>query len=201
MCWVMPPASVSTTAVFADRVEQRRLAVVDVPHDRDDRRAGLERLVRVVERLGLVLLLAGVLDRHLALERFGDRGDLVVGEGLRRGLHRAEIHQHLDDLAHRDAERLREVAQRDAGLDGHGPARCDDLAWLLGAAVDRPVAGALALAGPRPSAAAFDDDAPLPVPRSAAASWSDWSSAWHLPLKCRAARARARHGRLCEVCG
>ena len=31
---------------LADRVEQRRLAVVDVAHDRDDRRAVLERLLR-----------------------------------------------------------------------------------------------------------------------------------------------------------
>ena len=31
----------------ADRVEQRRLAVVDVTHDRDDRRTRLKRLFRV----------------------------------------------------------------------------------------------------------------------------------------------------------
>ena len=36
---------------LADRVEQRRLAVVDVAHDRDDRRPRLQRLVGVVERL------------------------------------------------------------------------------------------------------------------------------------------------------
>ena len=39
MCCVMPPASRSATRVVADRIEQRRLAVVDVAHDRDDRRA------------------------------------------------------------------------------------------------------------------------------------------------------------------
>ena len=87
---------------LADRVEQRRLAVVDVAHDRDDRRAGLERLLGVVVRLRLGLLLAGVLDRDLALELGGDQLDLVVGERLGRGLHLAEVHQHLDDLRHRD---------------------------------------------------------------------------------------------------
>ncbi len=66
MCCVMPPASVATTRASADRVEQRRLAVVDVAHDRDDRRPRLERLLRVVERLGLLLLVGGVLDRDLA---------------------------------------------------------------------------------------------------------------------------------------
>ena len=39
MCCVMPPASRSATRVVANRVEQRRLAVIDVAHDGDDRRA------------------------------------------------------------------------------------------------------------------------------------------------------------------
>ena len=39
MCCVMPPASRSATFVVADGVEQRRLAVVDVAHDGDDRGA------------------------------------------------------------------------------------------------------------------------------------------------------------------
>ena len=41
---------------LADRVEQRRLAVVDVAHDRDDRRARREVLLGVLERLGLLVL-------------------------------------------------------------------------------------------------------------------------------------------------
>ena len=53
-------------ARVADRVEQRRLAVVDVAHDRDDRRPRLEGVIRVVELLGLLLLVGGVLDRDLA---------------------------------------------------------------------------------------------------------------------------------------
>ena len=45
MCWVMPPASPARDLGLADRVEQRRLAVVDVAHDRDDRRALDQRLL------------------------------------------------------------------------------------------------------------------------------------------------------------
>ena len=75
---------------LADRVEQRRLAVVDVAHDRDDRRAVLERLLGVVVGLRLGLLVVGVLDRDLALELGRDQLDLVVGERLGRGLHLAE---------------------------------------------------------------------------------------------------------------
>ena len=50
----------------------------------------------------------------------GDQLDLLVGERLRRRPHLAEAHQDLDDLRHRHAERLREVADGDAGLDGDG---------------------------------------------------------------------------------
>jgi hypothetical protein len=87
-----------------DGVEERRLAVVDVAHDRDARRAGGERLLGVVVRLGLGVLLAGVLDRHLALELGPDQLDLLVEERLRRGPHLAEAHEDLDELGHRNAE-------------------------------------------------------------------------------------------------
>ena len=97
---------------LADRVEQRRLAVVDVAHDRDDRRPRSEILLAVVVRRGLELLLGGVLDRDLALELRADDLDLLVGERLRRRPHLAEAHEDLDELGHRDAERLREVLDR-----------------------------------------------------------------------------------------
>ena len=113
-------------ARVADRVEQRRLAVVDVAHDRDDRRARLELLVGVVERLRLLLLVGGVLDRDLALELGGDELDLFVAQRLGRRAHLAETHEELDELRHRDAERLREVLDADAGLDGDGAGRRRD---------------------------------------------------------------------------
>ncbi len=100
---------------LADRVEQRRLAVVDVAHDRDDRRPVGEVLLRVLVRLRLELLVGGVLDRHLTLQLGGDQLHLVVGQRLRRRLHRAEVHQDLDDLGRLHAERLREL------LDGRRP--------------------------------------------------------------------------------
>ena len=86
---------------LADRVEQRRLAVVDVAHDRHDGRPRGEVLLGVLVRLGLELLVGRVLDRHLALQLGGDQLDLLVGERLRRRLRRAERHQDLDDLRHR----------------------------------------------------------------------------------------------------
>ena len=144
---------------LADRVEQRRLAVVDVAHDRHDRRARLQRLLGVLVDLGLAVVVVGVLDRHLALELGGDQHHLVVGERLGRGLHRPEAHQQLDDLRHRNAERLREVAERDAGLDGRGTGRRNDLARLPRPAVGRAVAGALALPLAGTAAALVDDDA------------------------------------------
>ena len=106
----------------ADRVEQCRLAVVDVAHDRDDRRARREVRLGVLDDLGLVLV-GRVLDRDLALDLGRDQLDLVVGERLRRGPHLAEAHQGLDDLRHRHAERGREVLDGDARLDRDGPGR------------------------------------------------------------------------------
>ena len=164
---------------LADRVEQGRLAVVDVAHDRHDRRPRDERLLGVVERLRLCLVVVGVLDRHLAVELEGDHLHLFVGERLGRGLHRPQVHQHLDDLRHRDPEGLREVAQRDAGLDGYRPCRRRYVARGLRDAIALAVARTLALARAGTPGAAVDDDAPSPVSGASAPSWSDRSTAWH----------------------
>ena len=115
----------------ADRVEQRRLAVVDVAHDRDHGRPRDEVLRVVLDDLGLDLLVVGVLDRDLALQLGGEQLDLVVGQRLRRGLQRAEAHQDLDDVLHPDADRLGEVADGDPRLEADRPGRLDDLARLL----------------------------------------------------------------------
>ncbi len=58
---------------LANRIEKGRLPVVDVAHDRDDRRTREEILVRVVEVLWLQLFLRCVLDGDLALELGADR--------------------------------------------------------------------------------------------------------------------------------
>ena len=151
---------------LADRVQQRRLAVVDVAHDRDDRRPRREIFLGVLVDLRHLFLIGGVLDRDLTPELGPDQLDLLVGERLRDLDHVPEPHHDLDDLDGWDAQGLREVADRDARWDGDGTGRGDDLARRR----LRPVAAAAAL--PRVaralSAGALDDDAALPSGRSLA---------------------------------
>jgi hypothetical protein len=83
----------------ADRVEQQRLAVVDVTHDRHDRRAddegrlvvvvGAEGEVEAVEQ-GRVLLLRRD-DLHVVAQVGAEQLQRLVGAGLRRGHHLAEL--------------------------------------------------------------------------------------------------------------
>ena len=101
----------------ADRVQQRRLAVVDVAHDRDDRRAVGEVLVGVlVDGLGLDLV-GRVDDLDLLAELLGEDADGVVGQRLRERRHLAEHHELLDDLRDGHAHRLGDVLDRRAGVD------------------------------------------------------------------------------------
>ena len=159
---------------LANRVEQARLAVVDVAHDRDHRGTQDEIRLRVLEDLGLLVFLGDVLDRHLALQLGGDQLDLLVGERLRGSPHLAEVHEDLDQLRHRDAQRLREVADRDAGLNGHRPGRGDDLAGLLRRA-DFLATAALAPGWAAAALAALVDDDPALAARARAAAGPDWS--------------------------
>jgi hypothetical protein len=147
---------------LADRVEERRLAVVDVAHDRDHRRARLQRLLRVVVGLRLLVLLARVLDRDLTLELGGDQLDGLVRQRLGDGDHLPQSHHDLDDLGDRLSERLRELLDSDARLDGDRACRLDDLTWLL-----RPrvlAIARLARVGARPRRLRVDDDTALPAP-------------------------------------
>ncbi len=105
-----------------DPVEQRRLAVVDVAHHRDDRRARLEqRLVVVVlaeHRLQLELgLLAGLDEQHLGAERLGDQLDHLVGERLRPGDHLARVEEQADEVGGVAVQPRRQLLQRAAA--GH----------------------------------------------------------------------------------
>src|SRR5581483_3903104 len=150
----------------------------------------------VVERLGLFLVVGCVLDRHLALELRGDQLHLVVGERLRRGLHLTEVHQDLDQLAHRDAERLREVADADAGLDGDGPGRSRGRRTLLAPRRLLPAAR-LAAVLTRTRRLVVDDDAAPPVARPAAAARAERSvrsrsSVSHSALQCKDGRVPDR---------
>ena len=107
----------------ADRVEQRGLAVVDVTHDGDDRRARLlERVVVFVvvaeQRLQLELgLLAGLDEQHVGTERLGDELDHLVGERLRAGDHLARVEQQAHEVGGGAVQLRRELLDRDAALD------------------------------------------------------------------------------------
>ena len=91
---------------LADGVEQRGLAVVDVAHDRHDRRAVDQVLVGVLE-LGLGLDVVGrVDDLDLLGELLGEHLDRLVGERLGERGHLPQAHELLDDLGHGHAERL-----------------------------------------------------------------------------------------------
>ena len=93
---------------LADVVEQRRLAVVDVTHDRDDRRPRLERLRRRrldgLDRRRGVLLFAHRLEAELA----GDQLDLVEVEALIDRDHQPQILEgERHDLGRRHLEHVR----------------------------------------------------------------------------------------------
>src|ERR671924_793066 len=149
---------------LADRVQQRRLPVVDVAHDGHDRRSRLEDVLRVVVGVRLFLFLTGVLDRDLAVHALvgGDELDGLVRERLGDGDHLPQAHHDLDDLGDRDAERLRELLDGDTGLDRYRAGRDDDLARLFRPCVltVASLAGVLARAG----GAGIDDDTALPAP-------------------------------------
>ncbi len=133
--------------LLADVVEQRRLAVIDVAHDRHHRRPRLEvaRRLRFDRRrdLGVVLLL---LDR-LEAELRRDQLDLVEVEPLVDRHHQAELlERERDDLGGRHLHRLGQLADRDELVDADeglfpllllGHPRRDDLAVgrLVGAAL------------------------------------------------------------------
>ena len=124
MCWVMPPASPRGDVRVADRVEQAGLAVVDVTHDGDDRRTGLEVLVVLALELGLEVDVEGVEQLALLLLR-GDDLDVVAELGAeqpegvlverlgRRG-HLTEVEQHGDQRRRVGVDLVGEVGQRGA---------------------------------------------------------------------------------------
>ena len=100
-------------ARLADVVEQRRFAVVDVTHDRDDRRTRLRvafdvqrLLVRMFDRIGR----DGLRDvSHL----FDHQDRAVLIEHVVDRRHHAHAHQRLDDFAGLDRHALRQIADGD----------------------------------------------------------------------------------------
>ncbi len=150
---------------LANRVEQTRLAVIDVAHHRDHRRPRLE-IGRVVDDLLLDrgLLVGGVHDLDRPLEVIGQDGHCLVGQRLGDRRHLAVAHHRLDDLAGGDAEQLRDVLDAGARRDlDELPFGGDDRCLLATVGLMAAVAAAAAVVL-RPAAATrclcIDDDAP-----------------------------------------
>jgi hypothetical protein len=101
MCCVMPPASPAPRSC-ADVVEQRGLAVVDVTHDGDDRRAGRLRLSAVPEATASIVFLQCA--RRVA-ELLDDELRRVLVDRLVDRRHDAHLHHGLDDFVGLDAMR------------------------------------------------------------------------------------------------
>ncbi len=106
-------------ARLSDRVEQRRLAVVHVAHDRDHGCAGHEVLGIDGFRLGLekFLLVGPCLD--FGPERARDLARRVHVDGRVDSHHHPAIEKSLEDLLHADVELVGEI------LDGHSLGQCD----------------------------------------------------------------------------
>ena len=102
---------------LADRVQQRGLAVVHVPHDRHHRRPVLQLAVGVRELRFEVDVVGGVGDLDLLVELVRQHLDRVIGQRLRQRGHLAERHQLLDHLWNRHAEVLRDLLDRGARVD------------------------------------------------------------------------------------
>ena len=102
-----------------DVVEERGLAVIDVPHDRDHRRTR-----RHLER-GIGLALQVVLDDVVLADDGGvahfldhQDGRVLLDHLIDRG-HHSHVHQRLDDLGGLDGHLLREFADCDRLGNGH----------------------------------------------------------------------------------
>ncbi|NIY68662.1 xyloglucanase [Streptomyces malaysiensis] len=105
---------------LADRVQQSRLTVVDVTHDGHHRRTRGEHLlaalvlaeldVEGLEKLAVLLLRADDLD--VVVHLVGEKLERLVGDGLRRGDHLAQVEHHLDQGRRVGVDLLREVGQR-----------------------------------------------------------------------------------------
>src|SRR5271165_1039935 len=105
---------------FADAVQERRLAMVDMAQDRDDRGAGFEvfRCVPGGERVQQFILRgACVNDLQLDAKFHGEHERHIVVQTGVDGRHLAHRHQLSQQVIGLDADRLGEVADGDGRLD------------------------------------------------------------------------------------
>src|SRR5690606_4294888 len=103
----------------ADIVEQRRLAVVDVAHDRDDRRTRNRlRIGRRLDGLEQLILDPGFLERLRRMaELLDDERRRVLIYDLVDRDHHAHLHQGLDDLGPLHGHALSKLADGDRARD------------------------------------------------------------------------------------
>ncbi len=107
----------------ADAVEQQRLAVVDVAHDRDDRRTWRLQIrivvIVVVEQLLELelLLLAGLDEEEVRADLEREQLHLLVGERHRGRDHRALLQQVADDVGRGAVQLGSELLRACASLD------------------------------------------------------------------------------------
>ena len=117
MCWVMPPASPAATSVSRIASSSEVLPWSTWPMMVTTGGRMTEVLVGVVEgRLG-VRLVGRADDLDLLVELVRQHLDGVVGQRLGERRHLAQLHELLDDLRDGDAEVLRDVLDRRAGVD------------------------------------------------------------------------------------
>ncbi len=121
---------------FADRVEEGRLAVVDVAHDGHDRRTRLKLLGLVFGDVEERLLLERDVT-HFVLVLAGDQGRRVEVDRLVDRSHHAHLHELADDVHRLDAELVGEILDRDRVFHL-------DVAFVLGRGGDVGLADLLA---------------------------------------------------------
>ena len=131
MCWVMPPASPSVTAVSRIASSSEVLPWSTWPMITTTGGRVVELVGGVVVVDDLLDLVGGVDDLDLLLELVGEDLDRLVGQRLGERRHLAERHELLDDLRRADAEVLGDV------LDGRPGADPGDVGALVRVLGDR----------------------------------------------------------------
>ena len=118
-------------ARFADGVQDGGLAVVDVAHDHDDRRALFQILVLILIHLEQAFLDGNMhLVLHLRAQLLGHQAGGVEIDDLGDGCHDAQAHQLFDDLRHVHLQAAGKLTHRDLVGNGYLQLRLTSLFQL-----------------------------------------------------------------------
>ncbi len=114
-----PPRLAHGDLGATDVVEQRGLAVVDVPHHGHDRRAG-NGVAFEPQVFGQLLFQGVVADQlDLVAQLFGDQLGSFLIQHLVDGYRRTHLEHELDDFGRLDRHLLRQIGNRDGFADRH----------------------------------------------------------------------------------